>query len=670
MTRTPRSRRALLGVVGLLFLVTAAIALWRVLALRELAVERERTRLQQIVEDHVAAWEDALFTELAGRLDQVAADVDQAEAWQHRWRASRPWIDSVFVWVPGGPDHPTQQIFPLPSTPDASQRRQLSPCVARAQLVMVERPDDVDAVVDALVPGCRAEEPSIRLASAIRAATLLVGAGRGEDALAVLDATSLPDKLSLREAARKGVDPVQLAAHRTLRLDLMLRNGQTDRALDLAARVGEQLAELDAPDLAAVNPHMREVWQILVRAGRTQEAAQLADQFARAGRRYRAYGEVRDRLLLEQSRVGSPGRMVVDAYAYSERPFLLYYGWSGPFGIAFALEEGPLVENFLHSRIRGLQSALTLTDARSGRYVAGARKGGRYAITIPFPRSLTHLRVNVRQAAIDGAVVGSSEQWIVPGAIITFCLALALFMLAAVDRAMQQQVELLDRQRAFSTRVTHELKTPLAGIRVMAENLEIGAFKDDGQRRDMARRIVQEADNLTRRVDEVLSVARERTIPSPKPFDVEELVYVLMEEWGPRYDDAGVTFSVDAAPTDPVLGDATAMRDAIACLLDNALKYRNEARPDPRVDLTLTQEGNQVVVAVTDNGLGVPKAMRRKVFDRFVRVEGPHRGKAGGHGLGLHQVKEIVVAHKGSVACLESPGGGASFVLRLPADPS
>ena len=77
-----------------------------------------------------------------------------------------------------------------------------------------------------------------------------------------------------------------------------------------------------------------------------------------------------------------------------------------------------------------------------------------------------------------------------------------------------------------------------------------------------------------------------------------------------------------------------------------------------------------MVVAVTDNGLGVPKAMRRKVFDRFVRVEGPHRGKAGGHGLGLHQVKEIVVAHKGSVACLESPGGGASFVLRLPADPS
>jgi signal transduction histidine kinase len=360
--------------------------------------------------------------------------------------------------------------------------------------------------------------------------------------------------------------------------------------------------------------------------------------------------------------------MVVDAY--SERPYLLYYGATEDYGVAFVLEQGPLVETFLHSRMGGLQSALTLTDSRNDRFVAGARSGGAYAITVPFPRSLTHLRVHVRQSAIDAAVGNHEEQWIVPGVIIGVALVLALFMLAAVDRAMQQQVELLERQRAFSTRVTHELKTPLAGIKVMAENLEIGAFRDEAQRRDMARRIVQEADTLTRRVDEVLALAKERQIPSPEPFDIEEIVYLLVEEWGPRFADAGVELSVDVGPVEPVLGDPTAMRDAIACLLDNALKYRNEARQDPKVAVEVNQEGKSVVIAVRDNGIGVPKPMRKRIFDRFVRVEGPHRGKAGGHGLGLHQVREIVAAHHGTVGCAEGIEGGSSFVVRVPVAPT
>jgi signal transduction histidine kinase len=250
--------------------------------------------------------------------------------------------------------------------------------------------------------------------------------------------------------------------------------------------------------------------------------------------------------------------------------------------------------------------------------------------------------------------------------VIGLCFGLAMVALAALDRTIRQQFELLDRQRAFSTRVTHELKTPLAGIRVMAENLETGAYKDDGQRREMAHRIVEESDRLTRRVDEVLAVAKERTIPSPEPFDLEEVLYEAIDEWGPRMHDAGVELAANLGPADPVLGDAKAMRDAVACLLDNALKYRRET-VESRVWLALTQDGRTVEVSVADNGIGVPKAMRKRIFDRFVRVEGPNRGKAGGHGLGLHQVREIVAAHKGTVACVEGADGGAKFVIRLPA---
>jgi signal transduction histidine kinase len=125
-----------------------------------------------------------------------------------------------------------------------------------------------------------------------------------------------------------------------------------------------------------------------------------------------------------------------------------------------------------------------------------------------------------------------------------------------------------------------------------------------------------------------------------------------------------VRLHADLHPTNSLVGDAAAVRDAVGCLLDNALKYRREGG-ESEVWLTLQQDGSEVVIDVIDNGLGVPPNMREAVFDRFVRIEGPNRGKSGGHGLGLAQVRDAAEAHGGSVACLEGKDGGARFVLRL-----
>jgi signal transduction histidine kinase len=127
-----------------------------------------------------------------------------------------------------------------------------------------------------------------------------------------------------------------------------------------------------------------------------------------------------------------------------------------------------------------------------------------------------------------------------------------------------------------------------------------------------------------------------------------------------------VGFAADLHPTDEVVGDMETLRDAISCLLDNALKYRREDRA-AHVWMKLEQTGRWVVVSVTDDGLGVPKEMRKSVFNQFVRVEGDNRGKAGGHGLGLAQVAQIARAHGGVARCEEGVDGGARFSLRLPA---
>jgi len=107
------------------------------------------------------------------------------------------------------------------------------------------------------------------------------------------------------------------------------------------------------------------------------------------------------------------------------------------------------------------------------------------------------------------------------------------------------------------------------------------------------------------------------------------------------------------------------MHDAIGNLLDNALKYRRPGIPGLcRVRTGVS--GRWVIIEVADNGMGVPSDKRKLIFERFTRVEGPRRGKAGGHGLGLAFVAETAEAHHGLVECADGIDGGARFRIKLP----
>lgn len=666
-TRPPWFRRLLPWIGAAAFLVVAGIAIWRLFGLRDEAIERERARLQTFVEDQVTAWEEALVADLSDQLEAMAADPDRASHRQARTRKSRSWFDSLYLWsAPPDPERePARFLYPTESAPRADELIARSQCLDFAEALMERYPGEPDLGIAAFVNGCRNEDPNVRLAATVQAA-YWKAASDPVTALAVLEALRLPDNASLQVLAAQGIDPFRAAAWRMLRATLMLQRGQTDEGLDLMYALGEQVTQLDAPDLPKTKLFLDLALSELEQHGRPEEAARLRGSRERAERRVVAYREIATRILptAGQARLDDPSRFIYDQY--SDQPFLLYYGWSNGIGVGLQLEQQALLAEFLQTRLRNQRRTITITDA-NGSWVHGARAGGAYAVTVPFRSTLTHLRVCVRQSALDAAVANLTDQWVVPLVVIAICLGLGLAALGMLARADRRQQELLERQRAFTTRVTHELKTPLAGIRVMAENLELGAFRTDQQRQEMARRITDEVDRLTRRVDDVLAVARERTIPSPRPFEPDDVLLELVDEWAPRAREAGIQLHVDVGATDPIDGDARAFRDAVACLLDNAVKYRRDDRDDAQIWLELRQEGRQVVIGVADNGLGVPRAMRRAIFERFVRVEGPNRGKAGGHGLGLHQVKEIVAAHRGTVTCTEGPDGGARFEVRLPA---
>ncbi|MBA2320306.1 MAG: HAMP domain-containing histidine kinase, partial [Deltaproteobacteria bacterium] len=553
-------------------------------------------------------------------------------------------------------------VWPTPSSDDAPVT---DPCLTAAEVARTAL--DVEEVARIYVVGCRAAALPVRLTAASEAATLLWQSANYKAALAVLDASGVPADLSLRDASTRGIALFRVVNLRQLRAELLLQLGRTTEALDALFELGLEITALDAPDAEQLLSRVRQPIKQFQMLDRRDDALRLEQLLRRAERRVEAYNEIRDRIL-EPSRgdTSEDSRFIYDQY--SETPYLLYYSWNPTrdAGVALQLEQSLLVQDFLGTEaLRSLRPWLTVTDA-SGDWIAGVRRGGPIAVSVPFTRTLAHLRIGVRQEAIDRALQEFQFQWVTPLAVVCMCGVLGGISLWAQSRASLQQAQLLARQREFTTRVTHELKTPLAGIRVMAENLESGAWSRPDQIRDASRRIQQEADRLTARVDQVLAVARTRTIPNPEPFDPEEALLLAIDDWGPRLEQAGVRLHADLQVTDPVRGDRQAITDAVACLLDNALKYRRQGA-ESQVWLALSQHDDKVVVEVTDNGIGVPPPMRAAIFDRFVRVEGPNRGTAGGHGLGLSQVREIAETHGGTVVCAEGRDGGARFTMLLPA---
>jgi signal transduction histidine kinase len=648
------------------------VSIWRILALREELRTQVRSQIEGQVTDAVAAWEDDITGKLNEWQEQASADPVSGWLSEVRMRQKQPWFDSLYLWRPRRVttshgkirEEPAQFLFPLDAPKEQDSLRGAA-CL-RGFDESAEAEDPIAAVA-AYLDGCKAEPLPVRLKASSEGADRLLRDHLADAAMGALDASGIDPDTTLRAGIQQGLDPYRLVILRLERYDCLLELGREDDALELLTNTGLEIAALDAPELEHRLEYLsQKTLQQLDDHDRHDDAQRVLRAIQQAQRRMRAWDEIRERILPRPPQQASEApRFIYDQY--STTPFLLYYGLvrDGEMGCALQLDQPMLVADFLAS-MRRYRDYIVITDA-SGSFVAGQRKGSAIAVQVPFAHTLTHLRVGIREDAIDARLERLDNQWFIPLVVVVVVVVLGIAALIAQVRADRQQMRLLARQAEFTQRVTHELKTPLAGIRVMAENLESGAYASAADARDMARSIVREADRLGRRVEEILAVAKARSIPDPKPFDPEEVALEAIDSWGPRLEAAGVKLEADLDAAPEVRGDADAVRDALGCLLDNALKYRDEARPDPHVWLTLRHDGADVVFEVSDNGLGVPVAMREAIFDRFVRVEGPNRGMAGGHGLGLAQVRDIATEHGGTVACTDGVDGGAKFTLRLPA---
>jgi signal transduction histidine kinase len=219
----------------------------------------------------------------------------------------------------------------------------------------------------------------------------------------------------------------------------------------------------------------------------------------------------------------------------------------------------------------------------------------------------------------------------------------------------------------FIATVTHELKTPLASMRVLVDTLLEEKLPDRRQEREYLELVARENERLSRLIDNFLTFSRmERNKQAFEmaPVDAGEIAQAAADAVRERFAAADVGFSLDIPDQMPQIdADRDAIITVLLNLLDNAFKYGGS---DKSIKLRAAGGDDEVVFEVEDNGPGIPRRAQKKIFDRFYQVDSSLAREVGGAGLGLAIVKYIVDAHGGAIAVQSAPGRGSRFTVRLP----
>ncbi len=239
--------------------------------------------------------------------------------------------------------------------------------------------------------------------------------------------------------------------------------------------------------------------------------------------------------------------------------------------------------------------------------------------------------------------------------------------LVLVYSNMRREIQLAKLKSDFVANVSHELKTPLALIRLFAETLELGRVPTQDKAREYYRVINKESQRLTQLINNVLDFSRIEAGRKEYRFeraDIAAIVREVLEAYQYPMEQQGFTLEVRVADDLPAVEvDKEALGQAIVNLLNNAIKY---SRDQKHITIEARQEDGHVRISVSDRGIGIAKSEQRKIFEKFYRAEDSLVHETKGSGLGLALVRHIMEAHGGEAEVESSPGKGSTFTLMLP----
>ncbi|MGA7414628.1 MAG: HAMP domain-containing sensor histidine kinase [Bryobacteraceae bacterium] len=256
------------------------------------------------------------------------------------------------------------------------------------------------------------------------------------------------------------------------------------------------------------------------------------------------------------------------------------------------------------------------------------------------------------------------------GILLFFGILLLAMIIAGVvlnTTFLVREIRRNEEHDAFINAVTHELKTPVASIRLYLETLQTRSV-DEEKRQEFYRTMLADSDRLLATIEQVLRTGRlGRGVPLAisSPMNLVEVVRDCVTRARTLHNLGPDKLYYEPAAPVTITGDIDEVRAAVSNLLDNAIKYSGR---DVKVTVTTaTLDGKYVEVRVTDLGPGIPQTELKRIFKRFYRVPGPVAARVKGTGLGLFIVRSVAKRHRGRAwAQSEGPGRGSTFVLEFP----
>jgi two-component system OmpR family sensor kinase len=281
-------------------------------------------------------------------------------------------------------------------------------------------------------------------------------------------------------------------------------------------------------------------------------------------------------------------------------------------------------------------------------------------------------RVEKTAAAIADGDFSQRLPWSTPNTEVGRVTRALNTMLGRIDRAFADRARTIDQMRRFVGDASHELRTPLVSVRGYAELYRMGALKNKKDVAQAMDRIEREAIRMGILVDDLLALAR---LDEARPLELADIDLVVLaadaaldaRAFDPDREVTVLTIDSAETPTALVItAEDNKIRQVITNLMGNALRFTDPGSP-LEIAVGRDESGNGLI-DVIDHGDGIPPQVREKIFERFWRADSSRARETGGSGLGLAIVASIVAAHEGSITVDETPGGGATFRVCLPAN--
>lgn len=238
------------------------------------------------------------------------------------------------------------------------------------------------------------------------------------------------------------------------------------------------------------------------------------------------------------------------------------------------------------------------------------------------------------------------------------------------DRFSPGELELVNRiRRDFVANVSHELKTPATSLRLLAESLEDVIDEDPVQARIFASQLKSETERLGQLIIDLLDLAHLESgegIENPEPVDVRSVLMGVLSRVRRHAREKNITLNwkrFGKAADYTVYGDETQLTSMFNNLVDNAIKY---TQPGGQVEVIGGSGEDEVMVSITDTGIGIPEKKLNRIFERFYRVDKDRSKATGGTGLGLSIVRHVAENHGGRVTVESTLGEGSTFTIYLP----